>query len=67
MPDYRTFPQELKDAVQTGVKFFLQEEGVAVNPIETFHMVPTRLEDSFREWAFLELTRCFPASVVLRK
>ncbi|KAJ3234524.1 hypothetical protein HDU77_000397 [Chytriomyces hyalinus] len=73
MPDFPTLPADSRKAVKRGVRLFLEAElkdkfsdFVIVKGGGTMYMIPDQLLDAFKDWAFEELSRCFPQRAVMR-
>ncbi|KAI8827485.1 hypothetical protein BJ741DRAFT_630036 [Chytriomyces cf. hyalinus JEL632] len=73
MPDFPTIPADSRKAVKRGVRLFLEAElkdkfsdCVIVKGGGTMYMIPDELMDAFKDWAFEELSRCFPEKAVMR-
>ncbi|KAI8827788.1 hypothetical protein BJ741DRAFT_628778 [Chytriomyces cf. hyalinus JEL632] len=72
MPDFPTLPADSRKAVKRGVRLFLEAElkykfsdCVIVKGGGTMYMIPDELMDAFKDWAFEELSRCFPGKAVM--
>ncbi|KAJ3398085.1 hypothetical protein HDU80_009261 [Chytriomyces hyalinus] len=73
MPSFPMLPDDSRKAVKRGVRLFLEAElqdkfadYVIVKGGGTMYMIPDDLMDAFKEWAYEELTRCFPDELIVR-
>ncbi|KAI9334414.1 hypothetical protein BDR26DRAFT_897972 [Obelidium mucronatum] len=72
LPDFRNLSMDARKAVKRGVKRFLEseladtfvDECVFKDEKGTTYLIPDRLLEAFKEWAQVELSRCFPDKVV---
>ncbi|KAJ3218059.1 hypothetical protein HDU81_000672, partial [Chytriomyces hyalinus] len=71
MPSFPMLPDDSRKAVKRGVRLFLEAElqdkfsdYVIVKGGGTMYMIPDDLMDPFKEWAYEELTRCFPDELI---